>query len=555
MKNGTEQPNRGTGMNLKVLEFVSKGRERVWFKIGGAAAISGIANSAVVIIVNAAAKNYSQLNFKYLVLFALCITIYIITFKFSFSRSTYLARDIVAQTRLRIADKLRRASLLSFEGMGQGRIYTTLSENTEIIFEASRLITATASAVVMLMLTFGYLAVISRMALWMSIIIIFCAVFVYISNQEVIKRYLTTATQKEAEFYTSLNHFLHGFIEIKMNRAKSDDIFNNYLKKFALSEKDFKIKAEAKLLTNQIFAQTFWYFLVASIVFLLPQLTKISSNEIMSSITVVMFILGPIGMIVGSIPLIVKGNLAVDKLQGLENELDKVDDLKATSERNPFAPPAVFAQIRLDDAGFSYSDPGDLGSFSIGPIDLKINTGEIVFIIGGNGSGKTTLLKVMAGLYYPKSGAIFMNNRIVDKTNYAHYRNEMAAIFTEFHLFDRLYGVKDVDLDRVDEMFRIMELMDKTDYVDGEFTNLNLSTGQRRRLALIIALMEDKPVIIIDELAADQDPEFRKYFYEVLLKDLKAQGKTIIATSHDDRYFHVADRVVKMEYGKIVKEK
>ena len=542
-------------MNLKVLEFVIKGREKIWFKISVAAVISGIANSAVVIIVNAAAQNYSQLNFKYLVQFALCIVIYIISFKFSFSQSTNLARETVAQTRLRIADKLRRTSLLSFEGLGQGRIYTTLSENTEIIFEASRLITATASAAVMLILTFGYIAVISRTALWMSVIIIVCAVLVYMNNQEVINRYLTTATQKEAEFYTSLNHFLNGFIEIKMNRAKSDDIFDNYLSEFALSERDFKIKAENKLLTNQIFAQTFWYFLVASIVFLLPQLTKISSIQIMSSITVVMFILGPVGMIVGSIPLIVKGNLAVDKLQDLENELDMADDLKTTSKRNPFAQTTPFEHIRLDDISFSYPDPGDYGSFSVGPLDLEIDAGEIVFIIGGNGSGKTTLLKVMAGLYYPQSGAIFMDNRIVDKTNYAYYRNEMAVIFTDFHLFDRLYGVKDVDLDAVDELLQTMELIDKTEYLDNQFTNLNLSTGQRRRLALIIALMEDKPILMIDELAADQDPEFRKYFYEVLLKDLKARGKTIIATSHDDRYFHAADRVIKMEYGKIVEEK
>ncbi|HIJ56323.1 MAG TPA: cyclic peptide export ABC transporter [Deltaproteobacteria bacterium] len=542
-------------MNLKVLEFVIKGREKIWFKISVAAVISGIANSAVVIIVNAAAQNYSQLNFKYLVQFALCIVIYIISFKFSFSQSTNLARETVAQTRLRIADKLRRTSLLSFEGLGQGRIYTTLSENTEIIFEASRLITATASAAVMLILTFGYMAVISRTALWMSVIIIVCAVLVYMSNQELINRYLTTAIQKEAEFYTSLNHFLNGFIEIKMNRAKSDDIFDNYLSEFALSERDFKIKAENKLLTNQIFAQTFWYFLVASIVFLLPQLTKISSIQIMSSITVVMFILGPIGMIVGSIPLIVKGNLAVDKLQELENELDKADDLRATSKRNPFAQTTAFEQIRLDYISFSYPDPGDRGSFSIGPINLKLDSGEIVFIIGGNGSGKTTLLKVMAGLYYPQSGAIFMDNRMVDKTNYAYYRNEMAVIFTDFHLFDRLYGVKDVDLDAVDELLQTMKLMDKTEYLDNQFTNLNLSTGQRRRLALIIALMENKPILMIDELAADQDPEFRKYFYEVLLQDLKARGKTVIATSHDDRYFHVADRVIKMEYGKIVEDK
>jgi putative pyoverdin transport system ATP-binding/permease protein len=543
---------KGNGMVLKIVDFMIKGNENSWFKIIAAAVIAGMANSAVVIIVNAAVQNHPELHFKYLVQFALCIAIHIITYRYSASRSARLARDAVAQTRLRIVDKLRRTSLLTFEHMGKGRIYTTLSENTEIIFEASRLLSATASSVVMLILTFGYMALISRIALWMSLFIIVCAVLVYLNNQEVVGRYLKTAGEKETEFYASLNHFFSGFTEIKMNQAKSDDIFDNYLSEFALSEKDFKIKAEDKLLASQIFAQTFWYFLVAAMVFLLPKFTAISPNQIMSAIMVVLFILGPVGMIVGAIPLIVKGNLAVGKLEGLERELDKTDDLNATTQINPFIPSAGFQKIRFEGIGFSYPDPDDYGSFSIGPIDLNIHAGEILFIVGGNGSGKTTLLKVAAGLYYPQSGAIFMGNHRVDKTNNAHYRNEMAVIFTEFHLFDRLYGIKDADPDRVDELLDIMGLMDKTGYYDGEFTHLNLSTGQKRRLALVMALMDDKPILMIDELAADQDPEFRKYFYEVLLKDLKDQGKTIIATSHDDRYFHVADRVIKMEYGKII---
>ena len=209
-------------------------------------------------------------------------------------------------------------------------------------------------------------------------------------------------------------------------------------------------------------------------------------------------------------------------------------------------------RIEFRNIAFTYPAPQDQGSFSIGPIDLKVNEGEIIFLVGGNGSGKTTFLKVITGLYYPQQGTVLMDGLTVNKANYQHYRNEMAVIFSDFHLFDRLYGLKEVDMDRLKESLRSMGLMEKTAYVDGRFTNLNLSSGQKRRLALIIALMEDKPILVVDELAADLDPVFRKYFYEVILVDLKSRGKTIIATSHDDRYFHVADKVVKMEYGRII---
>jgi putative ATP-binding cassette transporter len=138
----------------------------------------------------------------------------------------------------------------------------------------------------------------------------------------------------------------------------------------------------------------------------------------------------------------------------------------------------------------------------------------------------------------------------VTRRNAQFYRNLFSAIFSDFHLFDKLYGLRDADPARVDELLRLMEISDKTSLRDGRFSNINLSTGQRKRLALAVSYLEDKPVYVFDEVAADQDPRFRKYFYEVMLPDLKKAGKTVVAVSHDDRYFHVADRVLRMEYGK-----
>jgi putative ATP-binding cassette transporter len=183
---------------------------------------------------------------------------------------------------------------------------------------------------------------------------------------------------------------------------------------------------------------------------------------------------------------------------------------------------------------------------------LEIKKGEMVFIVGGNGSGKSTFLKMLTGLYYPSAGSVDLNHEPIDRSEYASYRELFSIIFTDFHLFDKLYGLSNIEDKQVKALLRLMQLEKKTQYRENEFTHLDLSTGQKKRLAFIAALLENKPIYILDELAADQDPQFRKYFYEVMLPDLKQQGKTIIAVTHDDHYFHVADRVLKMEYGQLV---
>lgn len=186
------------------------------------------------------------------------------------------------------------------------------------------------------------------------------------------------------------------------------------------------------------------------------------------------------------------------------------------------------------------------------PIDLEARAGEILFIVGGNGSGKSTLLKALTGLYHPQSGSITMDDTLLNQENATWYRSHFSAVFSEYHLFDRLYGLADVPAERVHELLRLMQLSDKTAFENGRFTTLDLSHGQKKRLGLLVALLENRPILVLDEWAADQDPPFRRYFYEELLPQLKQQGKTIIAVTHDDKYFDRADRVVKMEYGGFV---
>ena len=189
----------------------------------------------------------------------------------------------------------------------------------------------------------------------------------------------------------------------------------------------------------------------------------------------------------------------------------------------------------------------------LGPIDVTIHRGQIVFIIGGNGSGKTTLAKLITGLYLPESGELRLDGQAITPSNREGYRQLFSVVFDDAMVFEGLWGLKAADLDqRAQEHLRALELGHVVTVSGGVFSTTKLSRGQRKRLALVTAYLEDRPIYLFDEWAADQDPMFRKTFYQRLLPELKSRGKTVVAVTHDDRYFAVADRVIKLEEGKVV---
>jgi len=191
-------------------------------------------------------------------------------------------------------------------------------------------------------------------------------------------------------------------------------------------------------------------------------------------------------------------------------------------------------------------------------VDFTLRSGELVFITGGNGSGKSTFLRVLAGLYPPNSGEITLDGMSVDDHNRNTYRALMSAIFFDYHLFQRLYGIPEGGAAELERLLAQFRLSDKTGLVNGEFRTLDLSGGQRRRLALIVSLLEKRPILLLDEWTAEQDPEFRRKFYDELLPDLMAAGATIVVITHDDRYLDeltLRARRVRMDEGRIVEQR
>ncbi|ETR74603.1 MAG: ATP-binding cassette transporter [Candidatus Magnetoglobus multicellularis str. Araruama] len=261
-------------------------------------------------------------------------------------------------------------------------------------------------------------------------------------------------------------------------------------------------------------------------------------------ITIFIFMLPSLDVIDTFLPNINRTIISIKRINRLFKQLSETTHTSVFQGKI-----TTIKSIQAENLSFHYFDRQGNVSYSIGPINISFYSGEIVFITGGNGSGKSTFSKVLTGLYPPSKGEFIVNDQKVSMTNHKYL---FSAIMADYHLFDRFYGVDTVDDTKVNELLFEMKLDTKVKWENKQFSHSPLSTGQQKRLAMIIALIEDKPIYVFDEWAADQDMYFKDYFYKHIIVQLKQKGKLVIVITHDDMFFDCADRVVKMDYGRIV---
>lgn len=538
---------------MTIIQFLKKEHDKPLGKLFLLTAVSGMSSAGVIALINSAAQNSSEGKFTFssILMFVAVVGIFITSQKFILTEGITIIEQTLHNIRIRLSDKIRRTDLLNIEIIGKGEIYNRLTQETSLISQtAAFLITALQSAILLIFIV-AYIAYLSLTAAILLVVLTLLGVLVFQKNNKKITGELIETNKAEIKYFNSLTDIIDGLKEIKLNRKKGNDLFSHYTDVSSLV-RQLKVKTGSLFSVNMVFSQAFIYIILGAIVFVIPQLSEDFSKDIISTTTAMLFAVGPLNSLVSMIPYYEKVNLAVSNIYNLEGELDKELNLLEVQPINGENRFTGFGSIELNNLYFEYHNRENDESFSVGPINLTIKKGEIIFLIGGNGCGKTTLLKALTMLYKPKSGNIFVDDIIVDDNNYLEYRELYSAIFYDFHLFNKLYGLENIDPRRINELLKLMQIDNKTEYREDHFTKLSLSTGQRKRLAMIVTFLEDKPVYIFDEWAADQDPQFKNYFYEELLKKLKSEGKTVIAVSHDDRYFNLADRVIKMDYGKIV---
>ena len=257
----------------------------------------------------------------------------------------------------------------------------------------------------------------------------------------------------------------------------------------------------------------------------------------------------PLEVLINFFPNISRAQISLEQIKSLGLTLSE-EKLEKKEEKNFANQP--FEKLELIEAQYTYQTAVDEKPFKIGPANLEINAGEVIFVVGGNGSGKTTLMKLLTGLYMPTDGEIKLNGETLTADNLEWYRSNFSAVFSDFYLFNKLLGLENPLLgNAASKYLEKLHLSEKVTIENGKLSTIDLSQGQRKRLALLTSFLEDRNFYVLDEWAADQDPIFKQIFYKELLPELKARGKTLLVITHDDRYYSLADRVVKLDYGKV----
>jgi len=534
--------------NIPLIKLLRRGSRRFDGHMVAMVIISGLSSAGLLAIINAAANaDDTDRNGRLLAYFIVTIGVYIYTQRAMLFVTIAEVERLLNDIRVRIADRIRRSELESLDHVGRSEIFGIVSRETQNISQAAGMLVTALQSLMMVFFSIAYIAILSKAAFLITIGMIWIGLVLHFRRSTELRTLLQDSQKKENDFLGVLTHLLDGFKETRMSQPRSADLYD-HLCGISTSVERVKAKAGTQFSAHYVLTQAMLYGLLASIVFLLPRVSPDHLDMVPKLTAAILFIIGPLSAVVASVPMYSTANVAAANIFELEDVLTQTaaDDLTGRPEATP---PYEFSRLELRQVVFQYADHGQGSSFRLGPVNLHVDKGEIVFLVGGNGSGKSTLLKTLTGLYHAQTGSITLDDTRVVPETATWYRSHFSPIFSDYHLFDRLYGLGHVPADRVNELLKQMQIADKTTFEAGRFTTLDLSSGQRKRLALIVALLEDRPILVLDEWAADQDPHFRKHFYETMLPDLKRQGKTIIAATHDDRYFDVADRVIKLEYG------
>lgn len=534
---------------MTLLDIVRQEGSVNWRRLLAVAILAGVSNATVLAILNSAAQAAARRELQLLapVFLALVIAVYVWAQRRVMLASAKEVEAIVDRLRLSMVRKIRQAELRPIERLGAADIYASISSETTMISQAANMVVLGCQAGILIVCTMIYVGILSLPALILSGAGIGLASLLHLRRIDGLNRKFGEAISADARLFDGVDDVVSGAKEIRLNSRRRAAV-ERHVDALSQASASTHIDLQERIGKEFVFTQTLFFLLLGAVVFMVPNFDPGHPETMMKVATAMLFLVGSLSILLQAIPTFARANAAAAAIGELSVRLDSVLEAFAAPSGNP---PRDFAQLELTGVCFEYEDIGGERGFLVGPVDLSIRRGEIVFIVGGNGSGKSTLLKLLTGLYRPTHGTIAVNDRPVDSIGGEAYRTLFSTVFADFHLFRPLYGIE-ADPSRVDRLLAAHKLDAKATFADGTFSTIDLSTGQRKRLALIVAELEDRPILVMDEWAAEQDPEFREHFYREMLPALRARGKTIIAATHDDRYFDAADRVLRMEDGRLM---
>lgn len=459
-----------------------------------------------------------------------------------------LGQRAVYDLRMGLSRSILAAPLRRIESLGAHRLLATLTDDIAAVTVA---IADLPTLFVNFALIAGcliYLGWLSPILLAALLVVMILGVATYRVGMRGGMRRFRRAREQQDDLYAHFQGLIEGAKELKLH-ARRRRAFLAQLDVTARSLQRLNVVARMAFSGAGNWGSLLFFVAIGLAVFGAPRLSPGLARELTGFVLAVLYLRTPLQMLMNALPQLGRGAVALDKVERLG--LDLLDEAPETGGAEGEATPQ-WSRLELRGVRHSYRGEADERQFTLGPLQVELRPAEVVFLVGGNGSGKTTFAKVLTGLYAPERGEILLDGRRITGADRERYRQCFSAVFSEFHLFERLLGLEGPDLDlRARQYLLDLQLASKVTVRDGALSTTALSRGQRKRLALLAAYLEDRPIYVFDEWAADQDPQFKEVFYHRLLPELKSRGKAVLVISHDDRYFGAADRILKLDQGEL----
>ncbi|MFA5921361.1 MAG: cyclic peptide export ABC transporter [Methylococcaceae bacterium] len=529
--------------------------------------LGGLSSAGLIAVINMALDSEQDtLTQLCWIFFGLCTLLLLARMTSAFLLMR-LGQDVIFDLRLKLSRQILRASFPRLQAIGPARILACLTQDIATFAEAFRwlpMLCVDAAIVAGCLLYLGWLS-------GALLVIVLLAIIVGVSGFRLIENRalhrLRMARESDDILYGHFRSLTQGMKELKLHEPRRDAFLSECLEVAAKGYRQHYLKGTGFYILAGNWGNSLFYLLIGAVLFLLPNVPEAAAGlaqsvgleiselsirlemrpEIVRGYCLtILYMMSPLAALMDGLPVLARGNIALKKIEALGWDSRDPESEKPESSLS-FSQSSI---LKLAGVTHRYRREGEDRPFILGPLDLTLQPGEVVFLTGGNGSGKTTLALLLVGLYVPEQGEIRLGKQCITDANREGYRQQFSAVFSDFYLFDSLLGFhgKELDVEARAYLARL-QLDHKVRIENGEFSTLDLSQGQRKRLALLVAYLEDRPFYLFDEWAADQDPVFKKIFYTELLPALKAKGKTVVVISHDNNYFHLADRCLKIEDG------
>jgi putative ATP-binding cassette transporter len=512
---------------------------------------SGIASGAIniaVIAMLSSSINKGNPAARTMVVYGLLCLLLGVTRFVSSSLLTAVTHNAVFHLRSKVCDQILATPLCTLERLGSPNLLATLTNDVSNISNALTTLPLLCMNITIVLGALAYLGWLAPLVLLYVLVALVIGIVIHQIPIRLAIKHFVRARESVDALFKYLTALVHGIKELQLHQQRSEVFFSRLLNPAALEIQRESITGETIWAATGSWDQTLLFIVIGATVFAARASNAISGTALTGYVFTMLYMMGPLEFILSVLPRISQADVS----------MKKVEELSVQLTSDPAVQPANLGlsshwqTLELEGVVHSYERDGETSRFMLGPLTISFEPGELVFITGGNGSGKTTLAKILTGLYTPERGEVRWDSEPVTEENRNRYRQLFSVVFADFYLFEELIGLETPQLDeRAQQLLVDLQLAHRVDVSEGKLSTINLSQGQRKRLALLTAYLEDRPIYLFDEWAADQDPRFKKLFYVEMLPRLLARGKTVIAITHDDHYYYLAHRIIKLEDGKV----